>query len=215
MNTGPLLNNIKRNFTSRDSLGIEGTDASIQAELCPIVNTVTPKAFYWAFITWIYYDLYRYSGIKERTVSAFDQYLKRQDYFFVMAKLLNPDRADGNPAGITQAEIDLENDGPYPFNPSYLQVTYGGMQYYNAGCQTMQFITLEDDKGTTFSFPKLTKLGEEMALAFEDVIKGTTYYKEYRKNDEPVPRAILEEYGKTINYSLNGFVKCKLILRHS
>ena len=56
MAKGPRLNNISRNFTTRDSLGIEGVATSISAEICPIVNTVTPRPFYWAFITWCYYD---------------------------------------------------------------------------------------------------------------------------------------------------------------
>ena len=58
MSKGPRLNNITRNFTTRDSLGIEGVATSISAEICPIVNTVTPRPFYWAFITWCYYDFF-------------------------------------------------------------------------------------------------------------------------------------------------------------
>ena len=45
MAKGPRLNNISRNFTTRDSLGIEGVATSISAEICPIVNTVTPRPF--------------------------------------------------------------------------------------------------------------------------------------------------------------------------
>ena len=215
MNNGPYLNDIKRNFTTRDSLGIEGINASIQADLCPVVNTVTPRAFYWAFMTWIYYDFYKYSGITERTDAAFEGYLKRQDYYFVMATILNDNPSYENPAGITQCEIDLnENDGPYPFNPLYLQVYHGGMQYYGAGCDTMQFTSDEDKEGNPYKLTRPTELGEEMALAFESVIKETTYYKEYRRNDRPVPRDVLKEYGRVINIALRGFDKCKQILRH-
>lgn len=45
MPRGPRLNNIAKNFTTRDSLGIEGAATSISADICPIVNTVTPRAF--------------------------------------------------------------------------------------------------------------------------------------------------------------------------
>lgn len=62
---GPKLNNISKNFTARDSLGVEGVSASMQAEICPVVNTVTPRAFYWPFMIWIYYDFYKYSGITD------------------------------------------------------------------------------------------------------------------------------------------------------
>ena len=215
MRKGPFLNKIDRNFTTRDSLGIEGVATSMSADLCPVVNTVTPRAFYWPFMVWIYYDFYKYSGIEERTVSAFDQYLKRQDYYFVLATLLNENSDRKNLVGITQSQIDLdESEGPYPFNPRYFKTRYGGMQYYNAGCQTLQFITDEDAVGNTFSFPKLTKLGEEMALSFEEIIKDTDYYKHYRRNDKAVPKKTLKEYGKIINIGLNGFDKSKKILRH-
>ncbi len=213
MTLGPLLNKIDRNFTTRDSLGIEGVATSMSADLCPVVNTVTPRAFYWPFMVWIYYDFYMYSGIEERTVSAFDKYLKRQDYFFVMATLLTEGSDRRNLVGITQAEKDIKGAGPYPFNPNYFKTRYGGMQYYNAGCLTMQFVTEEDNQGNLFSFPRLTKLGEKMALAFEKVIKDTEYYKKYRRNEKAVPRKVLEEYGKRINIGLKGFKGCKSILR--
>lgn len=41
MSKGPKLNNVKYTFTNRDNLGIESANTSIQAELCPIINTVT------------------------------------------------------------------------------------------------------------------------------------------------------------------------------
>ena len=214
MQKGPILNKIDKNFTTRDSLGIEGVATSMSADVCPIVNTVTPRAFYWPFMVWIYYDFYKYSGIEERTVSAFDQYLKRQDYFFVLATLLKDDSDRKNLVGITQSQFDLEqSEGPYPFNPKYFKTRYGGMQYYNAGCETLRFITYEDDNGNTFTFPKLTRLGEEMALSFEEVIKDTEYYKHYRRNDKPVPREVLKQYGNVIDFGLKGFDKCKSILR--
>ena len=42
-----------------------------------------------------------------------------------------------------------------------------------------------------------------MATAFENVIKGTEYYKSYIGNGKAVPRSVLEEYGKVINFGLN------------
>ena len=107
---GPRLNNISKNFTTRDSLGVEGISTSIQAEICPIVNTVTPRAFYWPFMIWIYYDFYKYSGIPDHTVQAFDAYLKRQDYFFVLATLLTEDSDQNNLVGKQQSQIDIDNN---------------------------------------------------------------------------------------------------------
>lgn len=217
MSRGPKLNNISKSFTTRDSLGIEGVSTSIQGEICPIVNTVTPRAFYWPFMAWIYYDFYKYSGISDHTIEAFDAYLKRQDYFFVLATLLTEGSDQENLVGKQQSQIDLEENpnGPYLYNPAYFKTRYGGMQYYNAGCLSMYFITNEDlENNKQLSFPMLRPEGEKLAKAFEIVIKDTEYYKSYRRNDEAVPRKVLEEYGKVINFGLKGFDECKSILKH-
>ena len=47
---GPILNDISKSFTTRDNLGIEGVATTIQASICPIINTVTPRVFYWPFL---------------------------------------------------------------------------------------------------------------------------------------------------------------------
>ena len=217
MKKGPLLNNNSRNFTTRDSLGIESVAASISRDLCPIVNTVTPRAFYWAFMVWIYYDFRNCSGIKEHTVEVFDKtYLKRQDYFFVLSQLLTEGSDQSNLVGKQNSQVDINKnpDGPYGFNVNYFVTRYGGMQYYNAGCLTMNYIRDFDVKNNKrFSFPKLTPEGEKMALDFQDCIKDTAYYKHYRLKDIPVPRDVLIEYGKTINIGLTGFENCKASLR--
>lgn len=216
MPKGPQLNNIAKSFTTRDSLGIESVATSISAEICPIVNTVTPRAFYWPFMVWIYYDFYKYSGIEDHSVKAFDAYLKRQDYFFVLATLLTPGSDQTNLVGKLQTQDDIfyNRTGKYSFNPKYFKTRYGGMQYYNAGCLSMRFIVDQNpETGEYYSFPKLTKDGERMALAFERVIKNTQYYKKYRLLDVDVPESVLKEYGKVINFGLVGFDECKTILR--
>ena len=217
MRKGPLLNNNSRKFTTRDSLGIESVAASISRDLCPIVNTVTPRAFYWAFMVWIYYDFHKYSGIEEHTVDVFDKtFLKRQDYFFVLSQLLTESSDQGNLVGKQNSQDDIKKnpDGPYVFNPDYFVSRYGGMQYYNAGCLTMDYIRDFDfENNKRFSFPRLTAEGKKMALEFQSIIKDTEYYKHYRLNDVPVPKDVLIEYGKAINLGLNGFESCKESLR--
>lgn len=218
MPRGPVFNTLDKRFTTRDSLGIEGVATSISAEICPVVNTVTPRAFYWPFMVWIYYDFYRYSGIEERSYTAFDSYLKRQDYFFVLSVLLTPGSDQENLVGKQQSQLDLDTNaaGPYPYNPKYFKTRFGGMQYYNAGCISMGYIIDQDPETQKYySLPKLTKEGEKMALAFENKIKDTAYYREYRRNDKAVPRDVLIEYGHVINIGLKGFNDCKSLLKHS
>ena len=214
---GPLLNNNIRSFTTRDSLGIESVAASISAELCPVVNTVTPRGFYWPFLVWIYYDFYKYSGIEEHTRDVFDkEFLKRQDYFFVLSQLLIQAADQSGLVGKSNSEYDIlsNRSGPYEFNPKYFIAPFGGMQYYNAGCVTMDYIReIDTDTNKVFPFPKLTRSGEEMALEFQRIIKDTEYYKKYRLNNVPVPKDVLLEYGNVINIGLKGFEVCKKNLR--
>ena len=212
---GPILNDNHRGFTTRNSLGIEDVASSIAGELCPVVSTVTPRAFYWAFLVWIYYDYYKYSGIEDRTAKGFsDKYVKRQDYFFVLSQLLNNATDQDFLAGKENVSIDISPEvNAYQFNPRYYKARYGGMQYYNGGCLYLGFIKITED-GKQLSFPKVTKSGERLALAFEEVIKHTLYYRYHRLSDDPVPREVLIEYGKVINIGMNGFEKCKFELRN-
>ena len=50
MPKGPILNDISRKFTTRDSLGIEGVVTTIQASICPVINTVTTSVASQSFL---------------------------------------------------------------------------------------------------------------------------------------------------------------------
>ena len=89
---GPQLNDHTPNTTNRDNLGITGAQTTLQAELCPVVNTVTYRAFYWIFLTWNYYDFYQYSGETDFSRNAGtrfnEDYVKKNDYYFVLGNLI-------------------------------------------------------------------------------------------------------------------------------
>ena len=155
----PILNNNSRKFTTRDNLGITGATTSLQAELCPVINTVTPRAFYWPFMVWNYYEYHLYATPGEKSVNDFNaNFLKRNDYFFVLGNLLSkqPDRS--NLVGKDKTSDDIRyNKESYNYNRDYFVARYGGMQYYNAGCDTLYCITSEDNDDNRYSFPKATK----------------------------------------------------------
>lgn len=218
MKKGPVFNDIKKNFTSRDSLGIEGATASIQGELCPVVNTVTPRAFYWIFMVWNYYDFHlNYNGKKDNYDDFDKPFLKKNDYYFVLSNLMNPDSDQVNLVGKDKTSQDMNDNpqGPYPYNKDYFVTRFGGMQYYNAGCLTLGFITDTNQDGTvSYKLPRLTEeLGKPMAQAFERVIKDTDYYKNYRLKNTLVPRSALEEFGKIVSLDLKHFDECKRLLK--
>ncbi len=208
---GPLLNNNNRDFTTRNSLGIEDVASSISGELCPVVNTVTPRAFYWPFMVWIYHDFYLNTKVEERCEDSFKKYLRRQDYFFILSQLVvdAPDKDNLVGKDNVRAIWDANPTGPFLYNDKYFKASYGGMQYYNAGCLSLRYI---EDAGKK-SVAKVTQYGKEIAQAFAEVIKDTTYYKEYRQYDVPVPIEVLKEYGTVINIGLKGFEVSKAMLR--
>jgi len=220
MNDGPRLNSLTKTFTTRDSLGVESVATSISAEICPIINTVTPRPFYWAFMCWIYYDYYKNVHTEKRTYKSFDQFLKRQDYFFVLSQLLieNSDRINLVGTEKTSRNISENTNGIFECDRSYFTTQFGGMQYFNAGLFSMGYIFYrEDENGKRDIFPTLTGECEKLALAFQNVIKDTEYYKNinYRLKENPVPKDVLIEYGNVINLALKGFDECKDILKKS
>lgn len=219
MAIGPKINYTKRNFTTRDNLGINSSGTSYQAELCPVINTVTPRAFYWMFAIWNYYDYLQNTAPAQRSVSDFEKnFLKRNDYYFVLSNLMVSNSDRNNLVGIANCSEDLQinQNGPYSFNRKYFLSSYGGMQYYVPGCFTLGLITERDTNENVLSFPKITeRSGKPLALAFENVIKNTEYYRNYRLSDTWVPKAVLEELGQTISLSLKGMDECKQLLREA
>lgn len=214
MNKGPRLNNISRNFTTRDSLGIEGVATSISAEICPIVNTVTPRPFYWAFITWCYYDFYNTCEAKYRSADNVYKYVKMQNYFLALASnITNSDGTNGFTGADTIRErIDL-NQESFSYNEKYLKTILSNMGYYPAGLFTMGFIVDADlETYEKFKYPHLTIEGEKLAKAFEKVFSQTRYYKEYRKMEKSVPREVLIELSEFVNINLHKFDEVKQIL---
>lgn len=215
MTKGPKINYSNRNFTTRDNLGINAAGTSFQAELCPVINTVTPRAFYWAFATWNYYDYWQNYKTDKRSLNDFEvNFLKRNDYFFVLANLLIPGSDRNNLVGKDNCALDIRNNGPYMYNRKYFKSHYGGMQYYVPGCVALGLITETDNEGNSFSIPKLTeKVGLPIALAFESVVKDTEYYRSYRLADIPVPKSVLEELGTKLDLSMSNMAESKRLLR--
>ena len=212
MEKGPRLNNISVKFTTRDSLGIEGVATSISAEICPIVNTVTPRPFYWAFITWCFYDYYKNCKPKDRSLSNVYKYVKMQNYFLALARNIVGIEESGGFTGTDtiKNKVDLK-DSTFSYDEKYLKTTLSNMAYYIAGLSTMGFIT-DNDAEERFKYPHLRPEGEKLAKAFEKVIGETEYYKKYRSTGKNIPKKVLEELGNCVTIDLKHFNEVKQIL---
>ena len=214
MNKGPRLNNISKNFTTRDSLGIEGVASSIQGEICPIVNTVTPRPFYWAFITWCFYDFYKNCNPEEKNTNNVYKYAKRQNYFFALSNILNEVNVVGGFTGADNIKniVNLENN-EFTYDEKYLKTTLSNMGYYPSGIFTMGFVVSSDpNTDEEYKYPKLTPAGKQLAESFDEMISKTSYYKN-RLIGTTFSKEDLIELGRIVNINLNGFEKTKDILR--
>ena len=196
MSKGPKINYKYRNFTSRDSLGINSASNAMQRELCSVIIRNTSRAFYWIFMIWNYYDYLINSGLKssEWNDRIFKKtFLKKNDYFFIMSNLLNPESDKDHLVGKTNIARDLAKnpEGPFEYNEGYYSASEGGMQYYYAGCERMGFVTQNGSNDEVYDFPRITEeMGKPMALAFEEAIKDTKYFKYYRLKNEKVPKDV-------------------------
>ena len=213
MSKGPIINNVTKNFTTRDSLGIEGVATSIASEICPIVNTVTPRPFYWAFITWCYYDFYRNCNPKDRTNENVKDYIKRQNYFLALGSLLAGNQEVG---GFTGTQNIIQNTGMeknfFEYNEKYLKNKLSNMGYYLSGITTMNFL-VEKDKETNeqYKYPKLTPEGKKLAISFDNIISKSKYYQN-RVTGLEFSREDLIDLGNIVRINLDGFDETKSIL---
>jgi len=208
----PTINKTKKAFTTRDSVGIESASTTISREICPVVNTVTPRPFYWAFIAWCYYDWYKNSG-KNKKRKEVNEYIRKTNYFIALGNLLANGYQEASYTGSQNIyNINSSKDKKYSYNPKYL-TGIGAMGYYPAGLDTMGMVVTTGRNGEVYQEPRIEHFdGELLALAFEKKISKTEYYKKYRFKNIAIPADVLIELGKKIKINLDGFNECKQIL---
>ena len=216
MSRGPQINNTKKSFTIINNLGINGVSSTIAGKLCPIITNVTPRVFYWSFLIWIYYD-FRNTNFNEKNYRSFYKHLRRQDYYFILSNLLTPEADKENIVGKEKIleSISKNTSGMFFFKDDYYQAKNGGMRNYVSGLFTMGLLNnVDQETGEEYSFPHVTKKGQQIAKAFENVIKETNYYKEYRLSENPVPKEILLQFAQKINIGLKGFNEVKALMKN-
>lgn len=209
----PLFNSTHKNFTKRDSLGLQNISSSIQAWVCPIINVVTPHPFYWAFLVWNYYHFYSQPQNKNASDSEFNNYVKRNDFYFVLCNHLV--HRSENIVGKDNMQMlfpDKEFAGPYYYNEKYYQSHFGGMQYYNFGAlkflpENLRPIRLDSDF-----------LGARLTRAFDEGIKSTAYYRNYISQNivpDGLSREELIELSDHLKLTMDNMPQVKEIIYHT
>lgn len=205
---GPRINKSSKynDVLGEDQLGIKYVAINISDILQNGVTSVTPRARYWSFYTWILYDFVKYSGMK-KTEGNLKSYIKRQEWYFILANIsYGQIVSDDSYAlqGKREGTNIWNNDGQVLFlNDKYIQNPYGGYGIYRNVLKILG-LTCDSDKDNDIEIDRLTKTGEQVALAFESEIINTEYYKKYRLSNVPVPRNVIIEYGHKVHLSHIG-----------
>lgn len=96
----PAFNQHFGNFSSRYVLGIEGVAPSMQNVICPVVTTVTPRPYYWAFFVWANYDYYQHEELAKQSFEKLNDYISKTNYCIACGALINGYRGYSNFTGM-------------------------------------------------------------------------------------------------------------------
>lgn len=182
-------------IVGEDHLGIRYVAIIIADYLQNGITSITPRARYWSFYTWVLHDFINNS--QNRSLAEFKKYLKRQEWFYILANIA---QLEGNGPvgliGVTKGQ-EVWNTGleELPERTDYLKNSLGGYgQAYRNVIKILGF-TREADTEKGVEIDRITEEGKALAIAFENTIKHTDYYRNYRLSSDKIPRRVLKEYG--------------------
>lgn len=206
---GPSLN-ISQQFNDiagEDQLSIKYVAVNISNELLNGITTITPRARYWSFYTWVLYD-FIFNSKMERTSGNFKKYLKRQEWFFILANIAYEEKYGIEMPyiqGITVGKEIWESNisGLFELKTNYIANSYGGYSTYRNVIKLLG-LTSDSDRDKNIEIDTLTEYGKNVAEAFEKEIIDTEYYEKYRLSSEPVAKDVLYEYGEKVHINEIG-----------
>ena len=207
MSKGPLFNNIKRDFATRNSMGYDEVINSLQDKASPIITNVTENVFYIAFIVWSMNDYINSTDYSERTNANMNKHFKLQNFFFTTSFLLkNIELSGASGSSYIRDYINKNNSDIFEYNEDYIETLQTTIGYYKPGLVPLFLIKNETLEGEILKYSQVTPYGKELANVFESEIKDTEYFKSYR-NSTTVPRKVLLELGNKVNLYMRGMTK--------
>lgn len=200
MRKGPKLtkSNVK-SVEGQDHLGIRSVGIAMAEQLQSGITSITPRARYWAFFAWVLHDFIQHVP-KEKTMDHFKTYLKRQEWFYILANIAEAEERGVSTHQLIGVSKGMESwrKGSELFDVEYryIQNSLGGYGTYRNVMKVLG-VTIVGDEEAGVQIDRLTDpTGRALAEAFEQTICETTYYQQYRLTDTPVPREVIVEYGK-------------------
>lgn len=186
------LTPIYQEETGQDYLGLRLVQEHIVDFLLPGIITITPRARYYAFYSWL---LVEYAQ-KHPTGWSFNRFIKRREQIFGLANVIYDHSVVGL-AGYQKFAAHWQNYLDAPEMPltvdDYLQAGRGGYDAYAGVMRTLELVAEHEDQQGW----EVTLKGQALATAFAQAIAGTRYYRQRRQYDEAetIEVDVLLEYG--------------------
>jgi hypothetical protein len=186
---------VKISEKAMDPLGLNRVSDRITNEMVTGITSMTQRARYYSFYTWAIYTVNKKPGITR--FQEFAKLFYDLERAFMMACIAHRESSKDNSmdhSGILGSDIGKnfwhENKNEIDMSFRFLANRLGGYGYYYQASLFYLGLTIRDAIKDS-----VTELGEKLALAFEQSIRDTTYFKKYVWK-ERIPKKILLEYGK-------------------
>ncbi len=174
--------------TGEDMLGVEGAAQGYQQWLIPGIITTTDHARYYSFYAWV---LYRFinSSTGNRLLRNFrGKFYKRHEVALILGsfshhmdgELIRGLTGAGNNYSKVRSWWDASD--PISLDVNYFQNQLGGLgQYYLTAMQVMGIIGYSENPSWVYP---LTRRGEALAVAYQDSISKTKYFRRLEEDDQ-------------------------------
>ena len=186
------IEKIYKEEEGQDYLGLRLVQVHIISHLLPGIITITPRARYYAFYSWL---LVEYANQHPEGWS-FNHFIQRREQIFGLANVAFDDSVVGL-AGITKFKEYWYEHYEATVVPltaeDYLDKASRGYGIYSGVMKALQLVAEKDDGGEV-----VTKKGQKLASAFAEAIASTTYYQNRHLYDlaETISPNLLIEYGR-------------------
>lgn len=190
---------IYQDDTGQDFLGLRAVSARITDFLLPGIITITDRARYYSFFSWLLTD-YMHEHPKGWSLGKF---IKRREQIYALANIAYSADADGTTTinqlngsdKLTDHWDKYSNQNSIPISvDNYLKASMGGYNDYAGAMRKLHITRNSDEEDQLAILPN----GQKLARAFERAIQNTRYYEQRRKYDnaEAIPVSVLREYGE-------------------
>lgn len=191
--------------TGEDFLGLRAVQGSITGYLMPGIITITPRARYYAFYSWLIVEY----GEKHPSRWSLARFIHRREQIYVLASLAYMDEFEDRSArdGLAGSIALRRHWNRYRDAKSvplsrddYLQAEYGGYDAYTGVMRSLQIAGRGEEEA---SLDVYIPHGQKLAQSFATAIADTAYYRQRHRYDmaDSIPVRVLVEYGQRCNLS--------------